>query len=141
MPSRASGFVGDFGPTTGEEVVGAPLLTYAIDLPISVVFQPGSPLDRLNFNAEVVVPLQPGRAHRGAAAAAPGLVTPTEDQIGLGLKTDTRRGAMLRKAHRARLRPAPLRAQGDRHRAWRSPTCSGRPTSTWRSSSTTRGRP
>lgn len=90
-------FVGSFGPTTGEEVVGAPLLTYAIDLPISVVFQLELPLDRLNFNAEVVVPLQLVVHTEEPLRLRLELVTPTEDQIGLELKTDTRRGAMLRK--------------------------------------------
>lgn len=90
-------FVGSFRPTTGEEVVGAPLLTYAIDLPISVVFQLELPLDRLNFNAEVVIPLLLVVHTEEPLRLRLELVTPTEDQIGLELKTDTRRGAMLRK--------------------------------------------
>ncbi len=90
-------FVGRFQPTTGEEVVGAPLLTYAIDLPISVVFQLELPLDKLNFNAEVVIPLLLVVHTEEPLRLRLELVTPTEDQIGLELKTDTRRGAMLRK--------------------------------------------
>ena len=73
------------------------LLTYAIDLPISVVFQLELPLDKLNFNAEVVIPLLLVVHTEEPLRLRLELVTPTEDQIGLELKTDTRRGAMLRK--------------------------------------------
>lgn len=89
-------FTGTFGPTTGEEVA-AELLTYAIDLPISVVFQLELPLDKLNFNAEVVIPLVMVVHTEDPLRLRLELLTPTEDQIGLELKTDTRRGAILRK--------------------------------------------
>lgn len=89
-------FTGTFGPTTGEEVPAA-LLTYAIDLPISVVFQLDLPLDKLNFNAEVVIPLIMVVHTEDPLRLRLELLTPTEDQIGLELKTDTRRGAILRK--------------------------------------------
>ncbi len=89
-------FVGRFQPTTGEEVPGE-LLTYAIDLPISVVFQLDLPLDKLTFNAEVVIPLVLVVHTEAPLKLRLELLTPTEEQIGLELKTDTRRGAMLRK--------------------------------------------
>ncbi|WP_418060989.1 hypothetical protein [Pimelobacter simplex] len=89
-------FVGRYQPTTGELVPGE-LLTYAIDLPISVVFDLDLPLDRLTFNAEVVVPLVLVVHTEAPLRLRLELKTPTEDQIGLELKTDTRRGAMLRK--------------------------------------------
>ncbi|HWJ09731.1 MAG TPA: hypothetical protein VNS46_10170 [Nocardioides sp.] len=89
-------FTGTFGPTTGEEVPGE-LLTYAIDLPISVVFQLDLPLDKLNFNAEVVIPLVLVVHTEDPLRLRLELITPTEDQIGLELKTDTRRGAILRR--------------------------------------------
>ena len=89
-------FVGTYRPTTGE-LVPAELLTYAIDLPISVVFDLDLPLDRLTFNAEVVVPLVLVVHTEAPLTLRLELQTPTEDQIGLELKTDTRRGAMLRK--------------------------------------------
>ena len=89
-------FVGRFQPTTGEEVPGE-LLTYAIDLPISVVFQLDLPLDKLTFNAEVVIPLVLVVHTEAPLKLRLELLTPTEEQIGLELKTDTRRGAKLRK--------------------------------------------
>lgn len=89
-------FTGTFGPTRGEEVPGE-LLTYAIDLPISVVFQLDVPLDKLNFNAEVVIPLVLVVHTEDPLKLRLELITPAEDQIGLELKTDTRRGAILRK--------------------------------------------
>ncbi len=89
-------FTGTFGPTTGKEVPAA-LLTYAIDLPISVVFQLDLPLDKLNFNAEVVIPLVMVVHTEDPLRLRLELLTPTEDQIGLELKTDTRRGAILRR--------------------------------------------
>lgn len=89
-------FTGTFGPTSGEEV-SAELLTYAIDLPISVVFQLDLPLDKLNFNAEVVIPLVLVVHTEDPLKLRLELLTPSEDQIGLELKTDTRRGAILRK--------------------------------------------
>lgn len=89
-------FTGTFGPTSGKEVPGE-LLTYAIDLPISVVFQLDLPLDKLNFNAEVVIPLVLVVHTEDPLKLRLELLTPTEDQIGLALKTDTRRGAILRK--------------------------------------------
>jgi len=89
-------FVGTYRPTTGEQVPGE-LLTYAIDLPISVVFDLDLPLDKLTFNAEVVVPLVLVVHTEAPLRLRLELKTPTEDQIGLELQTDTRRGAMLRK--------------------------------------------
>lgn len=88
--------VGRFRPTTGAEVPGR-LLTYAIDLPISVVFDLALPLDKLTFNAEVLVPLTLVIHTEAPLKLRMELRTPTEDQIGLELKTDTRRGTMLRK--------------------------------------------
>lgn len=89
-------FTGTFGPTTGAELPGE-LLTYAIDLPISVVFQLDLPMDKLHFNAEVVIPLVLVVHTEEPLKLRLELQTPTEDQIGLELKTDTRRGAILRK--------------------------------------------
>jgi hypothetical protein len=89
-------FVGSFQPTTGEEIPGE-LLAYAIDLPISVVFHLELPLDRLTFNAEIVVPLVLVVHTEEPLKLRLELLTPTEDQIGLELKTDTRRGAMIRR--------------------------------------------
>jgi len=89
-------FVGTYRPTRGELVPGE-LLTYAIDLPISVVFDLDLPLDKLTFNAEVVVPLVLVVHTEAPLRLRLELRTPTEDQIGLELRTDTRRGAMLRK--------------------------------------------
>ncbi len=89
-------FVGTFRPTKGREVPGE-RLTYAIDLPISVVFELGLPMDRLTFNAEVLVPLVLVVHTESPLKLRLEIQTPTEDQIGLQLNTDTRRGAMLRK--------------------------------------------
>lgn len=89
-------FVGTYHPTTGREVP-AELLTYAIDLPISVVFELDLPLDRLTFNAEVVVPLVLVVHTEEPLRLRLELRTPAEDQIQLDLQTDTRRGAMIRK--------------------------------------------
>ncbi len=89
-------FVGRYLPTRGEEVPGD-LLTYAIELPISVVFDLDLPLDRLTFNAEVVVPLTLVVHTEEPLRLRLELITPSEEQIGLELRTDTRRGAMLRK--------------------------------------------
>lgn len=89
-------FTGTFGPTTGSELPGA-LLSYAIDLPISVVFQLDLPMDKLHFNAEVVIPLVLVVHTEEPLRLRLELQTPAEDQIGLELKTDTRRGAILRK--------------------------------------------
>lgn len=88
--------VGRYQPTTGREVP-AELLTYEIDLPISVVFDLDLPLDRLTFNAEVVVPLLLVVHTREPVRLRMEIITPTEDQIRLHLQTDTRRGAMLQK--------------------------------------------
>lgn len=89
-------FVGRYGPTTGEEIPGE-LLAYAIDLPISVVFHLELPLDRLTFNAEVLVPLVLVVHTEEPLRLRLELRTPREDQIGLVLTTDTRRGAMVQK--------------------------------------------
>lgn len=89
-------FVGTYRPTTGEEIPGD-LLAYAIDLPISVVFHLELPMDKLTFNAEVVVPLVLVVHTEEPLKLRLELRTPSADQIGLELKTDTRRGAMIRK--------------------------------------------
>ena len=89
-------FVGKYQPTSGREIPGD-LLAYAIDLPISVVFDLDLPLDKLTFNAEVVVPLVLVVHTEEPLKLRLELITPAEDQIGLELKTDTRRGAMIRK--------------------------------------------
>ncbi|HWJ66641.1 MAG TPA: hypothetical protein VNT31_08185 [Nocardioides sp.] len=89
-------FVGRYQPTTGRELPGD-LLAYAIDLPISVVFDLDVPLDTLTFNAEVVVPLVLVVHTEAPLRLRLELKTPTEEQIGLELRTDTRRGAMIRK--------------------------------------------
>lgn len=89
-------FVGSYGPTTGEEIPGE-LLAYAIDLPISVVFHLELPLDRLTFNAEVLVPLVLVVHTEEPLRLRLELHTPREDQIGLELTTDTRRGAMVQR--------------------------------------------
>lgn len=89
--------VGKYRPTSGHEVVGEELLTYAIDLPISVVFDLDLPLDTLTFNAEVVVPLVMVVHTEAPVRLRMEIKRPTEDQIRLQLQTDTRRGAMLQK--------------------------------------------
>lgn len=89
-------FVGKYQPTRGEEIPGD-VLAYAIDLPISVVFHLELPLDRLTFNAEIVVPLVLVVHTEEPLKLRLELQTPTEDQIGLELKADTRRGAMIGK--------------------------------------------
>lgn len=89
-------FVGTYRPTTGREVPG-PLLTYAVDLPISVVFVLDLPLDRLSFEADVVVPLEIVVHTEAPLRLRLELRTPTEEQIGLTLRTSTRRGAVLRR--------------------------------------------
>ncbi|MFD0806001.1 hypothetical protein ACFQ0K_07880 [Nocardioides caeni] len=88
--------VGTFGTTTGVELPGE-LLAYAIDLPVSVVFHVDLPLDRLTFTAEVVVPLVLTVHTEAPLRLRMELTTPTVDQIGLELSTDTRRGAVFRK--------------------------------------------
>ncbi|MCX6398820.1 MAG: hypothetical protein NTX33_02675 [Propionibacteriales bacterium] len=89
-------FVGTFHPTTGHEVP-AELLTYAINLPISVVFDLDLPMDRLTFNGEVVIPLVLVVHTEEPLKLRLELRTPTEEQIQLQLHTDTRRGSMIRK--------------------------------------------
>lgn len=88
--------VGTFGRTTGVEVPGD-LLAYAIDLPVSVVFHVDLPLDRLTFTADVVVPLVLTVHTEAPVRLRMELTTPSADQIGLTLSTDTRRGAVFRK--------------------------------------------
>lgn len=89
-------FVGTFHPTTGHEVP-AELLTYAINLPISVVFDLDLPMDRLTFNGEVVIPLVLVVHTEEPLRLRLELRTPTEEQIQLQLHTDTRRGSVIRK--------------------------------------------
>ncbi|WP_370288360.1 hypothetical protein [Nocardioides sp.] len=89
-------FVGTFGPTTGKELPAA-LLTYAIDLPISVVFQLELPVDRLTFEADVLVPLVIAVHTEAPLRLRLAVRTPRPEQIGLELRTDTRRGAVLRR--------------------------------------------
>ncbi|WP_435770591.1 hypothetical protein [Nocardioides sp. SYSU DS0651] len=89
--------VGTYHPTTGAEVPGRPLLTYAVDLPISVTFDLDVPLDTLTFNAEVVVPLTIVVHTEEPVRLRLEIGVPTEEQIGLQLSADTRRGAVLQK--------------------------------------------
>lgn len=89
-------FVGTYHPTTGYEIP-AELLTYAINLPISVVFDLDLPMDRLTFNGEVVIPLVLVVHTEEPLKLRLELRTPTEEQIQLQLHTDTRRGSMIRK--------------------------------------------
>lgn len=89
-------FVGTFHPTTGHEIP-AELLTYAINLPISVVFDLDLPMDRLTFNGEVVIPLVLVVHTEEPLRLRLELRTPTEEQIQLQLHTDTRRGSVIRK--------------------------------------------
>lgn len=99
-PGRAFASVsilGKYRPTSGHEVLGEELLTYAIDLPISVEFDLELPLDKLRFNAEVVVPLVLVVHTESLVRLRMELRRPTEDQIQLQLQTDTRRGTMLQK--------------------------------------------
>lgn len=88
--------VGTFGRTRGVEIPGE-LLAYAIDLPVSVVFHVDLPLDRLTFTAEVLVPLVLTVHAEAPVRLRMELTTPREDQIGLTLTTDTRRGAVFRR--------------------------------------------
>jgi hypothetical protein len=89
--------VGKYRPTSGYEVLGEELLTYAIDLPISVVFDLELPLDKLTFNADVVVPLVLVVHTEAPVRLRMEIKRPTGDQIRLQLQTDTRRGTMLQK--------------------------------------------
>ncbi|KRA39210.1 MULTISPECIES: hypothetical protein [unclassified Nocardioides] len=89
-------FVGTYHPTTGHEIP-AELLTYALNLPISVVFDLDLPMDRLTFNGEVVIPLVLVVHTEEPLKLRLELRTPTEDQIQLQLHTDTRRGSVIRK--------------------------------------------
>lgn len=89
-------FVGRYQPTRGEEIPGD-LLAYAIDLPISVDFDLELPLDKVSFKAEVLVPLVLEVHTEAPLRLRMDLITPAEDQIGLELRADTRRGAMIRK--------------------------------------------
>lgn len=99
-PGRAFASVsvlGKYRPTSGHAVLGEELLTYAIDLPISVEFDLELPLDKLRFNAEVVVPLVLVVHTESLVRLRMEIRRPTEDQIQLQLQTDTRRGTMLQK--------------------------------------------
>lgn len=89
-------FVGTFHPTTGHEIP-AELLTYAINLPITVVFDLDLPMDRLTFNGEVVIPLVLVVHTEEPLRLRLEIRTPTEEQIQLQLHTDTRRGSVIRK--------------------------------------------
>lgn len=88
--------VGTYHPTTGEEIPGE-LLSYAVDLPISVVFDLDLPVDRLTFHADVVVPLVVVVHTEEPVRLRLEIQVPTEDLIELRLQTDTRRGAVLQK--------------------------------------------
>lgn len=88
--------VGLFHPTSGEEVP-AELLTYAVSLPISVVFDLDLPLDTLTFNAEVVVPLVVVVHTEEPVRLRLEILVPSEEQIELQLQTDTRRGRTLQR--------------------------------------------
>ncbi len=89
-------FVGTFHPTTGHQIP-AELLTYAINLPISVVFDLDLPMDRLTFNGEVIIPLVMVVHTEEPLRLRLEIRTPTEEQIQLQLHTDTRRGTVIRK--------------------------------------------
>ena len=89
-------FVGRYQPTRGVEMPGD-LLAYAIELPISVDFDLELPLDKVAFKADVIVPLVLEVHTEAPLRLRLDLITPTEDQIVLDLRTDTRRGAMIRK--------------------------------------------
>lgn len=90
-------FVGRYHPTRGEEIPGE-LLAYAIELPISVDFDLDlGGLDKVRFNADVVVPLVLEVHTEAPLALRLELLTPTAEQIALELRTQTRRGAMIRK--------------------------------------------
>ncbi|MFC5730322.1 MULTISPECIES: hypothetical protein [Nocardioides] len=98
-PGRAFASVsilGQFHPTSGEEVP-AELLTYAVNLPISVVFDLALPLDTLTFSAEVLVPLVVVVHTEEPVCLRLEIRVPTEDQIELHLHTDTRRGRTLQR--------------------------------------------
>lgn len=89
-------FVGTFGPTSGVEVPGDKL-TYAIELPVAVVFHVDLGIDRLTFEADVVVPLELVVHTEAPLRLRLELRTPTPDEIGLELRTATRRGRVLRR--------------------------------------------
>lgn len=89
-------FVGTYQPTSGHEIP-AELLTYAVNLPISVVFDLELPMDRLTFDGEVVIPLVLVVHTEEPLRLRLELRTPAEEQIQLQLHTDTRRGAVIRK--------------------------------------------
>lgn len=94
--------VGTFGPTFGEEIP-AELLTYRINLPISVAFDLDLRVDRHRFNADVVIPLTLTVHTTAPLRVWIDIVVPSHDDVTLSLASDTRRGSVLQKV--ARLEP------------------------------------
>lgn len=89
--------VGLFRPTTGHEVVGEPLLTYRVDLPVDVTFDVDLRMDRLRFEADLVVPLTIVVHTEAPARIRIEILMPSEDQINLVLASPTRRGGVFGK--------------------------------------------
>lgn len=88
--------VGTYRPAKGEEIPGD-LLTYRVFLPISVVFDLDMRVDRLRFNADVVVPLTMSVHIDAPLTIRIDIAVPGEDEIALNLQTPTRRGTVLQK--------------------------------------------
>ncbi|WP_141015082.1 hypothetical protein [Nocardioides sambongensis] len=86
--------VGLFRPTTGHEVPGR-LLTYHVDLPIDVTFDLDLRMDRMRFNADLVVPLTLVVHAEAPARLRIEILVPDEDEIRLDLASATRRGGVL----------------------------------------------
>lgn len=88
--------VGHFKGTSGRELPGD-LLTYAIDLPISVVFTLDLPVDSLTFNADVVVPLTLVVHTAAPTVLRMELDVPAAEEVELRIQPSTRRGALFQK--------------------------------------------
>ena len=88
--------VGTYRPTKGEEIPGE-VLTYRVFLPIGVVFDLDMRVDRLRFDADVVVPLTMSVHIEPPLVVRIDIDVPGEDEIALDLHTPTRRGTVLQK--------------------------------------------
>lgn len=88
--------VGTYRAAKGEEVPGD-LLAYRVYLPIGVVFDLDMRVDRLRFNADVVVPLTMTVHVEAPLTLRIDIDVPDEDEVALTLHTPTRRGTVLQK--------------------------------------------
>lgn len=92
--------VGLFRPTTGHQLTGdhpGELLSYHVDLPIDVSFDLDLRMDRMQFTADLTVPLTVVVHAEAPARLRIEIQVPSEDRIELELASATRRGGVFQK--------------------------------------------